>query len=240
MENFTIIIPTYHEVDNIPTLAKRIADVKFKQVEFEVLLMDDNSNDGSVELVQELQQHYPWLKMIVRNSERNLSQSILDGFKAAQYPVVVTMDADLSHPPECIPEMITCLSTTQAEMVIGSRYIRGGSTDSSWPLFRQFASRASAWLARLLLLITIKDPLSGFIAIPTKLVLENQAKINPIGWKITLEIIVKCHLKNIREVPIHFTERARGYSKLNTATTFAYFHHLSRLLRYKLSHAITG
>lgn len=239
MENFTIVIPTYHEVVNLPNLVEQIAKVDFGQVEFEVLLMDDNSQDGSFELVTQLKQQYPWLKMIVRNSERNLSQSILDGFKAARFPIVVTMDADLSHPPERIPDMIACLINTKADMVIGSRYVSGGSTDSSWPLSRQFASRAAAWLARILLLINIKDPLSGFIAMRNEIVLANLENIKPIGWKITIEMIVKCHLKNIFEVPIHFNDRERGYSKLNSATTFAYFHHLMRLLHYKLKVAAT-
>jgi dolichol-phosphate mannosyltransferase len=103
LENFSIIVPTYREAKNIPELVAQIASVDFGQRQFEVILSDDNSQDGTPEVVKTLRKNYPWLKLLIRSKAKNLSQSILDGFDMAMYPLLVTLDADLSHPPECWP-----------------------------------------------------------------------------------------------------------------------------------------
>ena len=196
--------------------------MNFAEHEFEVLLMDDNSNDGSVEIVQELAQEYPWLKMIVRHEGRDHGQSILAGFQQAKYPVLITMDADLSHPPEKIPLMLAILDEPKVDVVLGSRYVQDGSVDVKWPFFRKISSKLAAWIARILLPSQLKDPLSGFMAM-RKTTFVNGDPISPIGWKIGLELMVKCHCRNIREIPIHFSERCRGKSKLNFEISMVYF-----------------
>lgn len=230
----SIIIPTYREVSNIEALATRLASVDFQDYPFEVLLMDDNSQDGSVELVHELRQRYPWLRLIVRKGRRDLSQSIIDGFKLARYPLIITMDADLSHPPEVIPAMLSVLGNESIDLVIGSRYMSGGSSDIKWPLHRRLISRAAALSASLLLRVKVYDPLSGFIAF-RKSLLESGDPLSPIGWKLGLEIMIKCRCRQIREVPIHFSQRYRGSSKLNLKISLDYFRHLFQLWRYKLA-----
>lgn len=230
MPEFSIIVPTYQEAKNIPALVKRIAAVHFNQ-RFEVLLMDDNSQDDTAAVVDKLREQHPWLRLIVNKGTRDLSRAIISGFQQAQFPVVITLDADLSHPPEKIPEMLTVLSEPGVEMVIGSRYVRGGSVDSKWPLSRVLISRFSALLAWPL--AKAKDPLSGFVAMRKELCFRGNA-LEPIGWKIGLEIIVKCRCQNIREIPIHFSERTVGYSKLNTRQGFNYLHHLVHLYAFKL------
>src|SRR5690242_20643081 len=95
-QNFSIIVPTFHEAKNIPELTKRIAGVNFGSRAFEVILVDDKSNDGIEEVLQHLQIQHPWLRLIVRKDKRGLSESILEGFKAAKYPILITLDADLS------------------------------------------------------------------------------------------------------------------------------------------------
>jgi dolichol-phosphate mannosyltransferase len=233
---FSIIIPTYREVDNLAALAKRLASVDFHAQSFEVLLMDDNSQDGSVELVNQLRVNYPWLRLIVRQGRRDLSQSIMDGFQMARYPIVLTMDADLSHPPEAIPAMLSVLENEVVDMVIGSRYMDGGSSDVKWPLHRRLISRAAALSASLLLLSKVYDPLSGFIAF-RKSLLEKGDALSPIGWKLGLEIMIKCRCRQIREIPIHFSQRYRGSSKLNLKISFDYLRHLFHLGCYKLTNA---
>jgi|SRR5579885_289719 dolichol-phosphate mannosyltransferase len=233
--NFTIVIPTYREAKNIPDLLKRIASVNFHNRSFEVLLVDDNSQDGTEEIVDQLSTVYPWVRVIVRSNERNLSESVIDGFKNAQYPIVVTMDADLSHPPEKIPEMLAVLAEPGVDIVIGSRYVAGGSTDYYWPRSRKAASWLAALIARYLLSANAKDPLSGFLAIRKKTFFSAE-QLNPIGWKIGLEIMIKCHCKNIREVPIHFAQRRYGSSKLNFRISIDYLTHVFRLMSYKLIH----
>jgi dolichol-phosphate mannosyltransferase len=232
-ENFSIIIPTYHEAKNIPELVKRIASVDFGQRHFEVILADDNSQDGTPDVVKKFQAQYPWLKLIIRHQKRDFSRSVLEGFEQASYPILITMDADLSHPPEMIPEILAMLSNPTIDVVIGSRYVKGGSTDSSWPLIRIITSRMAALIAKGFLFIKARDPLSGFLAIRQETVRSGKP-FNPIGWKIGLELIVKCHCKNIREVPIHFSERREGASKLTLKISLEYLQHVARLFCHKI------
>lgn len=234
-QNFSIIIPTYQEAQNIPELARRISLVDFGDKKFEVILVDDNSNDGIVNVVQELTHQYPWLKLIVRRDKKCLSQSIITGYKNARYPIMITMDADLSHPPEKIPAFLAAISDPKIDYVLGSRYIPGGSCDDIWPMTRKITSRAGAIIANLLIFTgnRIKDPLSGFSAIKRKTFLAAD-RLEPIGWKIGLEIMIKCHCKNIVEIPIHFSQRNKGYSKLNLKIALSYLLHVNKLFWYKI------
>lgn len=231
--NFSIIVPAYREAKNIKDLAKKIAEVDFGQRKFEVLIIDDNSRDGTEEIVTKLSAAYPWLKLIVRKQKKDLSQSIIKGLESAQYPLLVTMDADLSHPPAEIPNMLALLEKSQIDMVIGSRYVRNGSVDKDWPFIRKITSKTAAFIAKAVLLKNVKDPLSGFLAL-RKTTFLTSAPLKPLGWKIGLELMVKCPCKNIREIPIYFAERKQGASKLNFKISLYYLLHVLRLLKYKL------
>jgi dolichol-phosphate mannosyltransferase len=233
LENFSIIVPTYQEAKNIPELVAQIARVDFGQRQFELILADDNSQDGTAEIVKGLRKNYPWLKLLTRSKPKNLSQAILDGFDMAIHPIVITLDADLSHPPEKIPEMLEILSDPSVDAVIGSRYVKNGSTDPSWPFIRILSSKFAAYVAQVFLFTKIKDPLSGYLAIRKK-TLQKGAPFNPIGWKIGLEIIIKCHCKNVREIPIHFSQRRHGSSKLTFKISFDYLRHVVHLMWYKI------
>lgn len=229
----SIVIPTFQEAKNIPFLIERIAKLDFGLRPFEVLLVDDDSRDGIVEVVEQLRTKYSWLKLLVRKAKRDLSLSIIDGFNQAAFPLLVTMDADLSHPPEKMLDMIDAVSSSEVDIVLGSRYVPGGSMDNAWPFMRKAASRLSAFLARLLLPTNVKDPLSGYVAIK-KNTLSAGDPFEFIGWKWGLEVLVKCHCKNIKEIPIHFSNRKHGSSKLNFNVTMKYFQHLKKLIIYKL------
>jgi dolichol-phosphate mannosyltransferase len=232
-ENFSIVIPTFQEAKNIPDLIDRISKVDFAGRTFEVLIIDDRSEDGSVEIVERLRAQYPWLRMIVREAKRDLSQSVIDGFHDAKYPILVTLDADLSHPPEKLPEILEALSQPGVEVVLGSRYVPGGSMDEVWPLSRKIVSRLAAWVARVLLGVRLKDPLSGLVAIRKNTLLAGDP-LSIIGWKWGLEIMIKCHCKKVVEVPIHFSQRKYGSSKLNFKIAMNYFQHIKRLAIYKM------
>jgi len=146
------------------------------------------------------------------------------------------MDADLSHYPEKIPEILAVLDQPEIDMVIGSRYISGGLIDQDWSYYRKIISHVSAWLARLLLILSIKDPLSGFIGIK-KEVLNRANYINPIGWKIGLELMVRCQCKSIVEIPIQFSARQAGKSKLTLKVGWSYLQQLITLFLFKLKSA---
>ncbi len=230
---YSIIIPTFRESQNVPELVARISQIKFEEP-FEVIFVDDNSQDGIAEVISQLQAQYPWLKLIIRSENRSLSESVIEGCKQAQYGTFIVMDADLSHPPEKIPELIAALSIQDVDFVIGSRYQAGGSTDETWPAARKLISRVAAQISKTLLSISVQDSLSGFFAIRKAKFLEAD-KLNPIGWKIGLELMIKCHCKKIIEVPIRFSERQRGASKLNIKVVYNYMQHVQRLMCYKLS-----
>lgn len=229
---FSLVIPTYHEADNLAPLLAAIAAVDFHGREFEVLLMDDQSNDGSLELMQHLALQYPWARMIVRNGTRGLSRSIVDGFKMAKYSLLVSMDADLSHPVNVIPAMLSALAN--ADMVMGSRYVSGGSIEANWPWHRRFISRASAMFAKVLLGVAANDPLSGYFAISKAKFLQGNI-YQPSGWKIALEVMVKCRCHLIKEIPIHFSDRRYGKSKLTFKVGIAFLKQLLTLCYFRLA-----
>lgn len=224
----SIVVPVYKEVANIPHLIERIRRLRDdQQLEAELLLMDDNSRDGSVEAVAAAGQD--WVRIIVRTTDRGLSPAVVEGIRTAQHPVIVVMDADLSHPPEAIPSMILALDSGQ-QFVIGSRYVPGGTTDDDWGFFRWLNSRVATLMARPL--TKASDPMAGFFAFRKEL-LSQGAPLNPIGYKIGLELIVKLHVQNLGEVPIHFADRQHGESKLTFVEQLKYLQHLRRLYLYK-------
>lgn len=233
-KNFSIIIPTFQEAQNVTEMVKRISAIDVGDHAFELIFVDDNSQDGIVETVQKLQAQFPWVKLIVRTGKRSLSLAVIEGLQNAKYPIVISLDADLSHPPEKIPELVALLTQPGTDFVIGSRYAAGGTTDEVWPLTRKIGSRILAWTARMLLSADVRDPLSGFWG-THKSVLLAGAPLNPIGWRTGLEIMMKCRCKNIKEVTIHFSERHKGNSKLNLKTIFNDLRHINRLMFYKIT-----
>lgn len=226
---FSIIVPTYKEAKNLPELVSRIAALDFSQP-FELIIVDDDSQDGTEEIIETLRRAHPWIRLMTQKESRSLSKAVITGLENACYSTAVVMDADLSHPPEKIPAMLIALSEPNTDLVIGSRYVKGGTVDESWPLQRKLVSRFCALLARII--VPVRDPLSGFIAIKKELCFSGE-KLDPISWKIGLELMMKCNCRNIKEVPIHFSERKLGKSKLNFKEALNYFRHLGRLMVYK-------
>lgn len=229
----SIVVPTYREVENIPHLLARIDRLRHENgLLLEVIFMDDDSGDGSVEAVESA--GFDWARIIVRTENRGLSPAVIDGFRAARYPVLVCMDCDLSHPPEKIPQLVLGLNAGQ-QFMIGSRYVPGASTDDDWGFLRWLNSRVATLLARPL--TQIRDPMSGFFAL-RKSDFEKAKDLNPVGYKIALELIVKCDFENVGEVPIHFSDRLHGESKLTLKEQLKYVQHLRRLYLHRFANAM--
>jgi dolichol-phosphate mannosyltransferase len=167
---------------------------------------------------------------LVRTGERGLSTAVLNGLCAAEGEVLVVMDADLSHPPEKVLDLVNAIKEG-ADFAVGSRYMRGGSTDDNWGLFRWVNSRAATWLARPISGTT--DPMAGFFAM-RKDRFTSARDLNPIGYKIALELQVKCDCQVIRDIPIRFRNRLHGKSKLSLREQLNYLRHIKRLYLYKL------
>lgn len=206
----TVVVPTFREADNLPLLIPRIAQALSEaERTFEIVVVDDDSNDGTDRICEELSRDLP-LRLIVRRSERGLSSAVLHGIAASESTYVAVLDADLSHPPEALPELIDRLEDG-ADFALGSRYVAGGTTAKGWGVFRSLNSRIATLLARPL--VELADPMSGFFAIRRSTV-ENAAPLDPVGFKIALELIVKGRCTKTAEVPIHFSNRLHGESKL--------------------------
>jgi len=224
----TIVVPTYKEVESLPHLIDRVAKLRVDQgLDIEMLVMDDDSRDGSVELIAARPEK--WVQIVVRTTDRGLSPAVLDGLRRARGEFLVCMDADLSHPPESVPGMIAKLNDG-ADFVLGSRYVSGGTTSDDWGFLRWANSRVATLLA--LPLTPVKDPMSGFFAL-RRSTFEAGQDFNPIGYKIGLEVIVKCRCERVVEIPIHFEDRRYGKSKLTFRQQILYIQHLRRLYIFK-------
>ncbi len=195
-------------------------------VKAEIIVVDDNSPDGTAETAQAL-----GVKVIKRLDKRGLGSAIIDGINAATSPIVCFMDADLSHPPEVLPAMYKIIANGQAQVVVGSRRVSGGGT-SKWIWYRKFIH----WVAKNMgaFLTPVQDLTSGFVMFDKK-VLEG-IKLEPTSWKIGLEILVKGRYSKAIEYPIVFVEREAGKSKMGTREVFAYLVHLISLTVFKLRH----
>ena len=219
----TIVVPTYNERGNLAALAERIFKALARD-QTELLIVDDDSPDSTAELADELSREFP-VRCIVRTRERGLATAVIHGMSAAKGGLIVVMDADLSHPPEKVPELLEALRDPAVEMVIGSRFVAGGRVDLHWPLHRRLNSLAARLLARPL--TSVRDTMAGFFAVRrSDLHLDH---LDPVGYKIALELIVRHRWKNVIEIPITFHDRVAGASKLSVGEQVRYLRHLWRL-----------
>jgi dolichol-phosphate mannosyltransferase len=231
--HLSVVVPTYREAENlrllVPAVARAIADTGRSG---EIVVVDDDSPDDTPAVCADLARQYP-LRLLVRKHERGLATAVLHGLRQSAGEVLVVMDADLSHPPEKVPELLAALEAG-AEFVIGSRYVPGAHTDEDWGWFRRLNSRVATALARGF--TSARDPMAGFFALRRSTFLAAR-DLDPIGYKIALELIVKCGCRTVVEVPIAFRNRVKGESKLNLREQINYLRHLRRLYAYKWRHA---
>lgn len=230
--DLSIVVPTYREAANLTVLVPRIAETMAPaHLKWELIVVDDNSPDDTVEVCQRLAALFP-VRLIVRTRERGLSSAVIAGMRAARGDILLCMDADLSHPPESIPSIAAALRDHDAvDFVIGSRYVEGGRTEDGWGLLRWINSRGATLLARPL--TRTSDPMAGFFALRRDDFHAAEPTLNPVGYKIGLELLIKCACRNVAEVPILFTNRLHGESKLNLREQLNYLRHLARLYAFK-------
>ena len=212
----SLVIPTLNEVDNIAPLLARIArcDPALDQIIF----VADGSNDGTRECIRSLASSAP-NELIERDAPSlGLAGAVVAGARAAAGEWLVVMDADLSHPPEKIAELLQPLLEGRADIVIGSRYVKDGATPG-WPVWRKILSRIAAAFAYPL--TGVHDSMCGFFAMPRKLLLELTPAAT--GFKIAFEVLVQGG-RNLRvvEIPIVFRDRSRGVSKMSFGIAFLF------------------
>lgn len=222
----SVIVPTLNEAANLSALAARIASALHGRP-YEILFIDDGSTDGTRAAAVGLGTHFPVRLYVRDNPSDGLSGAVVHGLSQARGRYLVVMDADLQHPPERVLDLIAPLEQGRAEFVLGSRYVPGGRTESAWGRLRGLNSRLATTLARPFA-SGIRDPMSGFFALRRE-TFEGARDLNPIGYKIALELICKCRVRRVTEVPIDFGLRSAGQSKLTLTQQLRYLDHLSRL-----------
>jgi len=224
----SIIVPTYNERENIKILISRIRKALDKyNASYEIIIVDDDSPDGTGQLAEQLAKQYGNIKVIHRPTKMGLATATLNGIKHAKGDIIAVMDADLQHPPELLPKLHQAILKGN-DIAIASRYIEGGKIEG-WSLKRKIVSKGAITLAHIFLPQTrkIKDIMSGYFALRKELI--KNTKLNPTGYKILLEIVAKTKPAKVVEIPYTFKPRIKGKSKLSTKEMLNYVKHLVRL-----------
>lgn len=219
----SIIIPTYNERENIEQVVERCRDA-LSGYRFEIVVVDDDSPDRTWQFVRSEYETLDAIRVVRRTEESGLATAVSRGFDEATYDLCAVIDADLQHPPEKLPELIAAFESG-ADIVIGSRHVPGGGVEN-WSRFRRLVSRGAMAIAKLALPPTrgISDPMSGFFAVRRDIL--DGVSLAPTGYKILLEILLKCEYDRVVEVPYVFTERERGESKLSAGEYLGFLEHV--------------
>jgi dolichol-phosphate mannosyltransferase len=228
MVDLSVVIPSFNEGENVRTLSERIRNaLNHSSYTYELIFVDD-SQDDTPRVLEELAQQYREVTYIHRTSNRGLGTAVVEGIERSQGNFIIVMDADLQHPPEVIPSMCRALSES-AEVVIPSRFIEGGS-DGGLNTFRKVVSWTARTIGRLWIkrIRNISDCTSGYFGF-RRSVLDG-AQLNPIGWKILMEILVKGKYHSVHEIPYGFQERTYGVSKMNMKDQWHYIQHVFKLV----------
>ena len=199
----SILIPTYNESKNIIDILKSIGEHLPKNILTQTIVIDDNSPDGTGNLVEEYIKNVKkiagnTIDIIHRKAKQGLSSAILNGIQNATGDTIIVMDSDFSHPPSIIPKMIDVLKQSQCDIVIASRYITGGGIQG-WSLKRKLISKVATKIAKKGLGVKQRDPMSGFFAFKRNII--NGLKFDAIGYKMLLEILVKTKGATVKEIP---------------------------------------
>jgi len=227
--HISIIIPTYNEAGNLEELLREL-DSALTGLDFQVIVVDDSSPDGTFDLVQKVARQNPWVQGIKRPGKLGLASAIIEGFRASNGELVVMMDADLSHNPRDLLALVE--ASRDADIVVGSRYVEGGSI-KGWSPLRHLASRSAIRLSRALLGLSVRDTTSGF-AIFRREILEHIApKLEALGFKLLLEVLALSPNARIKEVPITFVNRKRGKSKFGMSEIIVFLRLCMDLRRHR-------
>ncbi|MBR9677725.1 MAG: polyprenol monophosphomannose synthase [Nanoarchaeota archaeon] len=214
MADFTVVIPTYNEKENIDELVKHFLKMfDQKKLGGELLVVDDDSPDKTWELVEAWTKKDSRVKLLHRKGKKGLASAVIDGFEKAGSKILVVCDADFSHDYSIIPTMVSLIRQGE-DIVIGSRFVEGGGV-KGWPAYRLFISKGARLLSRVFLGVKVKDPMSGFFALKKSVFKKISGDMSPQGYKILLEIVFRSGSNKIKEVPFVFKDRELGSSKLS-------------------------
>ncbi|MCC5646893.1 glycosyltransferase [Nostoc sp. CHAB 5824] len=226
----SLVIPTYKERDNIKNVVSILSQLLDESIpgNYELIVVDDDSPDRTWEIAQSLTTEYPQLRVMRRQQERGLSSAVIRGWQAATGNVLGVIDGDLQHPPEVLMQLLRSVEQG-ADLAVASRHVDGGGV-SSWSVVRRFLSRGAQLLGLVILpgvLGRVSDPMSGYFMVRRSAIAN--ATLNPVGYKILLEVIGRGKVDQVAEVGYVFCERKEGESKVTWKQYIDYIHHLVRL-----------
>jgi dolichol-phosphate mannosyltransferase len=235
LPELSVVVPTFNERDNVTVLYRRL-DATLKDIAWEVVFVDDNSPDGTWEVVRGLARQDPRVRCIRRVGRRGLSGACIEGILASSAPYAAVIDADLQHDETQLPRMVGLLQRGEAELVVGSRYIEGGSADS-FNKGRAGVSAVATEVAKRVLSVEIADPMSGFFMIRRDRFEQLAPQLSTQGFKILLDIVATAQgkLRTI-EVPFTFGSRQHGESKLDSMVALDFL----GLVLAKLTHDVVS
>jgi len=235
LPELSVVVPTFNERDNVTVLYRRL-DATLKDIAWEVVFVDDNSPDGTWEVVRGLARQDPRVRCIRRVGRRGLSGACIEGILASSAPYAAVIDADLQHDETQLPRMVGLLQRGEAELVVGSRYIEGGSADS-FNKGRAGVSAVATEVAKRVLSVEIADPMSGFFMIRRDRFEQLAPQLSTQGFKILLDIVATAQgrLRTI-EVPFTFGTRQHGESKLDSMVALDFL----GLVLAKLTHDVVS
>lgn len=218
MNSNLVIIPTYNEKENIGRIIQAVLSL---DIAFDILVVDDNSQDGTVVIVKDLKATYPdRVHLLQRPGKLGLGTAYILGFKYGlekNYSFIYEMDADFSHDPGDLPRMFEVLEKKEADVVVGSRYIDHGKV-VNWPLGRRIISYGGSLYTRLVTLMPVKDPTAGFVGYSSKVLSTlDLNKVNFVGYAFQIQMKFEAWQKGfkIKEIPIVFKDREQGTSKMS-------------------------
>ncbi len=226
----SLVIPTYNESRNIKDIVRILSNLLNEVIpnNYELIVVDDNSPDRTWEIAQSLIPEYPQLQVIHRQHERGLSTAVIDGWQLGKGEILGVIDGDLQHPPEILLQLLSAIDKG-ADLAVASRHIEDGGV-SEWSIVRRFLSRGAQLLGLVILphvLGRVSDPMSGYFLVHRNAV--KPGTLNPLGYKILIEVLAKGKIKQIAEVGYVFQERQAGKSKVSWKHYLDYLHHLVRL-----------
>jgi dolichol-phosphate mannosyltransferase len=227
-EALALVIPTLNEAGNIGGLLERVRlALEPLGMPYEIVVVDDDSRDGTGEIVSRMAAEDARIRLLVRRGERGLSGAILHGWEHTDTPFAGVMDADLQHPPELLPLLVAAI-LGGADLAIGSRYTPGGEL-GDWNPMRKFLSAAAVWVTWPIQHSgrRAKDPMSGFFLVRRRAIAE--IAFQKSGFKLLLEVLVRARLHSVKEVPFAFGLRSRGSSKAGLKVGWDYARLLLRL-----------
>jgi dolichol-phosphate mannosyltransferase len=216
-----VIIPTFNEAGNVVPLLDKLTTA-LADYHWEAIFVDDNSPDGTADLVREIGQKDTRVRVVHRIGRRGLSSAVVEGMLATSAPILAVVDGDLQHDEMALPKMIAAIESGQADIAIGTRYAKGGSV-GEWNKLRHRASQGATWLGQKILQVQLSDPMSGFLAIRRETVMAALPRLSGVGFKILLDLVASSPTPpRIAEVPYVFRSRLNGESKADSMIALEY------------------